>query len=386
MTRPTFVTVAGLALLATASAHAQMMRGEIGVSAGMATDQRGFRSNAVTLAPSILVAPDPHVSAGLALTGTQFGSNARTLGGTASLGTHVPIVTGLALGTSASGSLTRTSFGASYGSVDVTPTLEGSLANLTIFAGGHLASGSTSLREPVSTPGSVVGAPTVGTRDVTVSHTSAGPVFGAVMNVAGARPGEGGMLSYREEHARVTGVNVVDRVASGVLNSGPLSFGVSGGFRDAPDEQKGFGGVSATWSVGPSFAIQGAAGTYPSNRISGTLGGNYASIGVLLHGLRRLDDSAPAPLRGAPAVPVGATRLAIRAPGASRVELAGDWNSWTPLSATRAGDGMWYADVRLSPGEYRYAFKVDGKEWMIPEGASSVDDGFGGRSAIVNVR
>ena len=362
-----------------------MMRGEIGMSAGVATDQRGFRSNAITLSPSVVLAPDPRLTAGLALSGTQFGSNARALGGTASLGTRLPIVTGVALGTSASGSVTRTSFDATYGSVDLTPTLEASLANVTVFAGGHLASGSTSIREPVTTPGGVVGAPTVATRDMTVSHTSAGPVFGAVMNVAGARPGEGGMVSYREEHAHVTGVSVVDRVASGVLTSGPMSFGVSGGFRDALDEQKGFGGLSATWSVGPSFAIQGAAGSYPSNRISGTLGGNYASIGVLLHGLRRLDDSAPAPLRGAPAVPAGATRLAIRAPGASRVELAGDWNSWTPTPATRAGDGVWYADVRLSPGEYRYAFKVDGKEWVVPDGASAVDDGFGGRSALVNV-
>src|SRR5258708_26325390 len=195
---------------------------------------------------------------------------------------------------------------------------------------------------------------------MTVSHTSAGPVFGAVMNVAGARPGEGGMVSYREEHAHVTGVSVVDRVASGVLTSGPMSFGVSGGFRDALDEQKGFGGLSATWSVGPSFAIQGAAVSYPSTRISGTLGGNYASIGVLLHGLRRLDDSAPAPLRGAAAGPAGATRLAIRAPAPSPVDLPGPSNSWPPPPPTRAGHDVWYADVRLSPGEHRYAVKVDG--------------------------
>src|SRR5260221_14665058 len=106
-----------------------------------------------------------------------------------------------------------------------------------------------------------------------------------------------------------------------MLTSGPMSFGVSGGFRDAPDEQKGFGGLSATWSVGPSFAIQGAAGSYPSNRISGTLGGNYASIGGFLHGLRRFYDSAPAPLRGSPAVPAGAPRPTFRPPGAPPVAL-----------------------------------------------------------------
>jgi hypothetical protein len=42
-----------------------------------------------------------------------------------------------------------------------------------------------------------------------------------------------------------------------------------------------------------------------------------------------------------------------------------------------------YADVTLRRGEYRYAFKIDGQRWRVPEGITSLDDGFGGRSALV---
>jgi hypothetical protein len=239
-----------------------------------------------------------------------------------------------------------------------------------------------------STPANVLGAPTVTTRDVSVSRTSAGAVFGGVLKIAGSRADEGGAIGYREERARIEGVHVTDRVATGTVSSGAVSLSASGGLRYAPDEQTGFGSVSATMALGKMVALQGAVGSYPSNRVTGTLGGRFASIGVVLHGLRRLDSPAPEvpQLRGAPSVPRGATRLAIGARDAKRVELAGDWNKWTPTPATRAVDGMWYADVRLPQGEYRYAFKIDGRRWDIPDGVISVDDGFGGRSAIVTVR
>jgi 1,4-alpha-glucan branching enzyme len=86
-----------------------------------------------------------------------------------------------------------------------------------------------------------------------------------------------------------------------------------------------------------------------------------------------------------PGVRDNATRLSIRAPEATRVELAGDWNDWKPVPARRAANGVWYADVALAPGEYRYAFRVDGGAWRVPEGAVISDDGFGGKSAYVTV-
>ncbi|MDB4893661.1 MAG: glycoside hydrolase, family 13-like protein [Gemmatimonadetes bacterium] len=381
------VSFAASSLALVPPALTQVVRGNVALSGGIATDQRGVRSSAVTLAPSVLLAPDPRFIAGLALSGTQFGSDVRAVGGTASLGARLPLGSIFALGASASGAMTQTSFNATYSSADLTPTLEATVSALTLYAGAHVARGSTSQQLPVRTPGGVFGTPVGATRDTVVSRSSAGPVFGGVLRISGARADQSGSVGYREEHARLPGVVVTDRVATGSLASGSMSFAVSAGLRDAPDEKIGYGSASATIAVGSMLSLQGAAGTYPMSRITGTLGGRFASIGVVLQGTRRIESSDRAPqVRGAPPVSTGMTRLAISAPSAARVEVAGDWNGWTPSPARRSPDGIWYADVKLRQGEYRYAFKIDGQRWRVPEGIASLDDGFGGRSALVTVR
>ena len=82
----------------------------------------------------------------------------------------------------------------------------------------------------------------------------------------------------------------------------------------------------------------------------------------------------------------GLTRLSIRAVKAECVEVAGDWNQWRPVVLARASNGVWYADLSIPPGEYRYAFRIDGKKWDVPKGVAAVNDGFGGRSAWLSVR
>ena len=369
-------------------ADAQTVRGDVAVSAGSATDQRGVHSTAFSIAPSVLIAPDPRFSAGLAASVTQFGANARAVGGSATLGARVPLGSVVAFAASATGSSTQTTFNASYASADMTPTLEATIAGVTLFGGVHVASGVSTLRAAApgagGIPGALPGTP-AGTRDVTTSRGSSGPVIGGVVNLAGAT---GGAISYREEHARVDGLRVVDRVATGRMTSGAAVLSASAGVRDAADERLGFGSVGAALAIGRGVALQGALGTYPSNRLTGTFGGRFATLGVMLQGARRLD--APPDrgirIRGVPAAPPGVTRLAITAPSASRVEVAGDWNSWTPTAVARAPDGTWYADIRLAAGQHAYAFKLDGKRWTVPDGVASVDDGFGGRSALVTVR
>ncbi|MBA3672745.1 MAG: hypothetical protein H0W68_12090 [Gemmatimonadaceae bacterium] len=386
----TYRLLAALAMTSvplTRHATAQVARGEIAIVAGTATDQRGQRSNALSIAPSLLYSPDSRLTAGLALSATQFGSDARAFGTSGALDARVPLAGPFALGASAGAAFTSTSFHANYSSFDATPTLEAAIGDITVFAGAHVAAGGASSQEQSSTPGGVFSAPTLATRTVSSSRSSVGPVFGATF-VSG-RPGaiQRRYLSYREEHARVASVAVVDRTGGARFGSDALNVALSGGLRDARDERIGFVSASATIAVARSVSLQSAAGTYPSNRILGTPGGRFANVGVVIHGIRRLDASAAAPsIRGAPAVPGGATRLSLRAPNASRVEVAGDWNDWTPTPAARADDGVWYADVRLPRGEYRYAFKVNGGRWTVPDGVDTVDDGFGGRSALIAAR
>jgi hypothetical protein len=59
-------------------------------------------------------------------------------------------------------------------------------------------------------------------------------------------------------------------------------------------------------------------------------------------------------------------RFVLAAPGATRVDLVGDFNGWaagsTPLAPV--GDaGVWTVEVPLGAGPHEYAFVVDGREW-----------------------
>ncbi|HEV8151226.1 MAG TPA: glycogen-binding domain-containing protein, partial [Gemmatimonadales bacterium] len=74
------------------------------------------------------------------------------------------------------------------------------------------------------------------------------------------------------------------------------------------------------------------------------------------------------------------------APDASQVEVAGDWSDWRPMALCRSANGVWYVDLAIPPGNYRYAFRINRKSWQLPKGVAAVDDGFGGRSAWLTVR
>ncbi len=96
-------------------------------------------------------------------------------------------------------------------------------------------------------------------------------------------------------------------------------------------------------------------------------------------------------MRSAP--PAGPTErpvaFVIYAPGAQTVSLAGDFNDWsttaTPLKAAGAS-GAWVVTVPLTPGRYRYAFVVNGKEWRIDPGAPRAPgDDFGEPSSVLTV-
>jgi Glycogen recognition site of AMP-activated protein kinase len=371
---------------AAATARAQQVRSAVSLAGGTATDQRGVRSSAATISPSVLIVPDPRLSVGLSGTATRFQGSDWSAGGTASAGTRLPLGGGLSLAASASYAATRTSFGATYLLGEATPTLEASVRRLTLFGGAHLARGESSLTEGTANPGGLFTPPTAGSNTVRASRTSTGPVYGALLALPSARPDAGGTLSYREERARVSGIAVVDREAGASWGSSALALSATAGARAAVDERTRYGSVSATVALSRSVAVQSAVGSYASSRVLGTPGGRFATLGLSLHGTSSSGGRAPESVRGTPPVPAGATRLVLRAPRASRVELAGEWSEWATIPATRGGDGLWYADVRLPTGAYRYAFKVDGARWAVPEGAPTVDDGFGGKSALLTVQ
>jgi uncharacterized membrane protein len=60
-------------------------------------------------------------------------------------------------------------------------------------------------------------------------------------------------------------------------------------------------------------------------------------------------------------------RFVINAPGATRVALLGEFNAWSKTANWLTQDektGMWIARLAVPRGAERYAFVVDGDEWV----------------------
>lgn len=72
---------------------------------------------------------------------------------------------------------------------------------------------------------------------------------------------------------------------------------------------------------------------------------------------------------------------------ATRVAVIGDFNNWNPRRALlHRGRGGWALSLELPPGEYQYAFDVDGVKVPDRLVSTTIGDGAGGYNAIIVVR
>jgi hypothetical protein len=75
---------------------------------------------------------------------------------------------------------------------------------------------------------------------------------------------------------------------------------------------------------------------------------------------------------------------ASEAPGP--ISVGGDFNKWTPVALQRSGD-YWTLTLKLPRGAYHFAFRREDGTWFVPSSSTTtVDDGFGGRSALLVVQ
>ena len=195
--------------------------------------------------------------------------------------------------------------------------------------------------------------------------------------------GEIASIGYRGETGTVAGAAQTDHAVNGAIANSRVMVAAGVGRRDRSSESTVHGSITLGVAMTPVVMLQIAAGNYPSNTMLGTAAGKFVNAGLSMR-FGRSAGSMPAPAN-IPAPARGRTRVALRATDATRVELAGDFNKWQPIATTRADNGVWYVDLDLPPGEYRYAFRVNGKEWRVPEGVAAVDDEFGGKSAWLRV-
>lgn len=355
--------------------------GQVQVGAGSATDARGVHANALTLSPSVTFGASGAAAVALIGTGTFFQDNTWSLGGGATANSRAPIGGGFGVAVAADGAASRTSYDATFATAEATPTVEWTGGAFTLFGGGRVAGGYTSVSAQQSL-GPIPGATTL----VSQSRTLYAPVYGARVRLVGDDPTMGAEVAVLDVPMHVGDTLVVDQTMNAAVVVGPVTLAGSAGRRSAPSGNETFGSGTLALDVSRGVALNVGGGRYPSNVLTGAAGGTYLTVGLSLrvggggaaHGL-------PAP-RGVLPGAVGTTRLSIEAPDAQTVDVAGDWNDWTPIPAQRADNGVWYADLRIPPGQYRYAFRIDGHAWRVPRGAVAVDDGFGGQSAYVTVR
>jgi len=72
---------------------------------------------------------------------------------------------------------------------------------------------------------------------------------------------------------------------------------------------------------------------------------------------------------------------------AQKVCIAGSFNDWRPdvSEMVRIGDGKWWKDLSLSPGEYEYRFVIDGNWVTDPECPQERENGFGEKNSVLRV-
>jgi len=62
------------------------------------------------------------------------------------------------------------------------------------------------------------------------------------------------------------------------------------------------------------------------------------------------------------------------APEAKLVQLASDFNQWTPIEMLQRLEGWWYLQVELPHGHHQYRFLVDGRPTLDPHATGTGRD------------
>jgi hypothetical protein len=174
------------------------------------------------------------------------------------------------------------------------------------------------------------------------------------------------------------------------LTRGPLDLTLYGGVRASPygaaalDER--WAGATAAYWLTRNAAVVVSGGRYSSDVLQNLPGGEFVSLGLRLTPRRArpipIDATAPIVYTSEQAV---RGNISFEVGGASRVEIAGDWNGWVSEPLSRDASGRWVVPPGLPPGVHRFNLRVDGERWVVPDSVPSVDDGFGGRVGLLIV-
>ena len=91
----------------------------------------------------------------------------------------------------------------------------------------------------------------------------------------------------------------------------------------------------------------------------------------------RVTEWAAKPLDG------GRTVIRVRCRHASRVEVAGDFTEWAPVSLTATGRDRWETILTIAPGLHHVQIRIDGGAWQVPPGLPTAQGEFAGAAGVL---
>lgn len=180
------------------------------------------------------------------------------------------------------------------------------------------------------------------------------------------------------------GVTYVDAGLQGEYERGKMTVSGGGGIRMG-DIAAPFGQIGLEYDVGRYVSVQMSAGRYAPDLV-GFQEGLYGTIGIRLRLTERPDrSSGETPVLVQPLQDsLVAVTVRYAAP-AQQVQIAGAWNEWEPVSMQAVGANRWRVVLRIPAGIHEFSLIVDDDEWVVPDGAVTVPDGFGGQVAVLVV-
>jgi hypothetical protein len=378
--------VIGMAILTAVLAvdvQGQQVQAAMSVAGGTATDVAGVGSRAITASPSLAIALDPRLLLSANASATRYDNRQWAVGGGVASSMRAPLGRHAALTLDAGATGTQTSYDFSYAIGRAIPAAELALGPISAYGGLQAALASTAALHPVTTPAGLLGGSPFASRSTTSGRTTTrrtarGSIFGTNARFA-SDAGETMLIGIRDERSTIETATTVDRSISMSVWRGVVRVGGVFGRHNEVGAATTFGNGVVSCAVSSVATLELSGGTYATNRLVGTPGGQFVNIGVSL-GTGRASSNGTQ-IAGLPAPAAGVTRLVLRALEATNVDVAGDFTNWKFIAAHRAAQGVWVVDLRIPPGQYRYAFRVDGTTWRVPDGSAVVDDDFGGKSA-----
>src|SRR5690606_36125464 len=159
-------------------------------------------------------------------------------------------------------------------------------------------------------------------------------------------------------------------------------------------------GLSGAWWFGSRTAATVGIGSYPADLARDFGAGTYATVSIRLANRRpeppeRADQPAYRllPPLARPVVAAFATEpadsgrraIVVRAPGATGVEIMGDFTDWQAVPLRPVGGARWRVDLPLAPGVHRLNIRLAGGEWGVPPGIPVVRDDFNGVVGLLTI-